>query len=445
MFVKQPAVNRKELSMSNNLPFPPFPAEPGEAFYDCGTSQMQLYYGQNKAVYDTYVQTLQDVGFVLHDTHNIASNYHSTFTYEDILLHIYYCDCEHSIRVICDRNTPSLQCGEKPFETRCDTMLYQFETDHTLIDCGMCYILQCADGSFFLIDSGHFFSFNDNDRIHKFLRERTPEGEKIVIAGWYFSHGHNDHICKFLDFLQYNCGDVVIEGLYYNFIPLTHPDHIHWDARDAQIIHRFHRELAAHPEIPQYRLHTGQHFRIRNLSFSVLYTHEDAYPQSCAQYNTSSSVLLLHADGTQVLFPGDASGIAADILLSRYGSLLKSDIIQIAHHGHFGLSTAFYETVQAEITLFPTTQIKYDEEFLKFEANRCAVALCKYCYISSNGTVAIPLPYPGGGAVSLPDETFEDFHYINRLWGYSYTDERKKELTDAFALRSSAAKTSENS
>ena len=40
----------------------------------------------------------------------------------------------------------------------------------------MCYILRCADNSFFIIDGGHFLQPNDHKRIYRFLRERTPDG-----------------------------------------------------------------------------------------------------------------------------------------------------------------------------------------------------------------------------------------------------------------------------
>lgn len=409
--------------------------------YDCGAgAEMLVYRETDRAAYEQYLALLRKEGFADYTAHTISENFHTTLLRGETQLHVYYCECEQTLRVIADSAAHLPPHGCEPFTRRRESTLYQFETDHTLIDCGMCYIMQCADNSFFLIDSAHFFSFNDNDRIHKFLRERTPAGEKIIIAGWYFSHGHDDHISKFMDFLQYNCDDVTIENLYFNFVPPTHPDSIHWAHRDKPITKRFQDLCDAHGEIRKVNIHTGQHFFVRNLEFEVLYTHEDLYPQSCENYNCSSCVLRLTVDGTRVIFPGDASGAAADILIARYGTGLKSDIIQVAHHGHFGLSRDFYEFVHAEIALFPTTQIKYDEEFEVYEANRHAAAICKYCYISANGTVAIPLPYSGGGGQLLPDETFEDFKYINRLWGYEYTQERKDALHAAFLERAACSK-----
>ena len=35
---------------------------------------------------------------------------------------------------------------------KCPVRMWQFEVDHSLIDCGMCYIFQLTDYSFFVID-----------------------------------------------------------------------------------------------------------------------------------------------------------------------------------------------------------------------------------------------------------------------------------------------------
>lgn len=106
--------------------------------------------------------------------------------------------------------------------------------------------------------------------------------------------------------------------------------------------------------------------------------------------------------------------------------------MQAAHHGHFGTTALFYELSDADVIMFPTTQIKFDEEYEAREINREAVAISDECYIASNGTVQLDLPYEKGTAKHFDDETFEDFDGIYNLWGYTYTDERKAELKAQF-------------
>ncbi len=311
-----------------------------------------------------------------------------------------------------------------------ETAFYAFENDHSLIDCGMCLIIQCPDYSFFVVDSGHYLQPNDNDRLHKFMRERTPEGEKIVINGWFITHAHTDHISKLFDFVKYNCDDVIIEGFYMNLLPDNYV--IDDWGREEQVANERLKILLNSLGIPKITLKTWDKVKIRNLNIDVLYTWENAYPRKIEDFNDSSTVIMLEAEGTRIFIPGDASGIASDYLEKNYGKRLKCDIVQISHHGHFGLSENVYRLLNAPTAVFPVTRIKYDEEYLRFSANRVAVEIAKECFITSDGTVKFKLPYTVGEAEKFRDETFEDFKKIKRLWGYEYTAEYKKELFDLF-------------
>jgi beta-lactamase superfamily II metal-dependent hydrolase len=153
-------------------------------------------------------------------------------------------------------------------------------------------------------------------------------------------------------------------------------------------------------------------------------------------FNNTSTVLMMTAEGSKVLFPGDASAESDKVILRRYADYLKCDVVQVSHHGHSGTSPEFYRLADAECALFAVTQIKFDEEYPRQEANRTAIEIAKEYYIASNGTVEIPLPYVFGQTKVYPDETFEDFNGIFNLWTYEYTDEMKQKLYNEFLLRS---------
>lgn len=385
--------------------------------------------------YQQYLTEIAAQGFSLYAENSVDGNLFATYIKDGCLVQTAAIAADRSFRVAADTKTALYANRPEPCSRVVRPSLWQFETDHRLIDCGMCYVMQCADGSFFVIDSAHSYSVRDNDRLHDFLIEHTPKGQKCTVAGWYFSHGHADHICKFTDFLKYNMADVTIERLYYNFISQSHPDAEKWDCADRRFTDQFIAEVAKHPEIPVVNLHIGQRFYVRDFAFTVLCTHEEVYPSSFEVYNNSSTVLLCEAEGQRIFFPGDASDHSDRILLSFYNSIFACDILQVSHHGHMGLSPEFYKKANAPVVLFPTTQIKYDEEFEHYEANRIAVKQAKECFISANGTVKFPLPYKAGTAVLYPDETFESFEGVQNLWNYTYTSDRKKELYEAYLAR----------
>ena len=222
---------------------------------------------------------------------------------------------------------------------------------------------------------------------------------------------------------------------YYNDAPIDHRDNMSWGEANKKYIRRF-EDCARSCGIPTVKLHTGQRFFVRNLRFDVLCTQEDVWPKSLENFNNTSCALALEADGTRIIFPGDAADVESDIMTARYtAKTLGCDIMQQSHHGHSGTSPEFYQMANARTVMFPITKIKFDEEYPKQEANRVACSIAEEYFIASDGTVEFPLPYKVGSAKIYPDETFENFAAIKMLWGYDYPDEYKKQLFEEFLRR----------
>lgn len=390
---------------------------------------MRLYDKVNEEAYDDYLEELKKKGFRLLQEREINQNRFAALTNE-ISVTLLYTPCDNTLRITASEkyNFPPFEKSE--YERKCKSGFYAFENDQTLIDCGMCLLIQCSDYSFFVVDSGHYFQFNDNDRIYKFMRERTPKEQKVVICGWFITHAHSDHISKLIDFLKYNTDDVIIEGFYQNLLPSDYPND-EWNHEEKELAEKLFKAIEAF-DAPVYKLHTGERFYIRNITFDVLGTFEDIFPEYIDDYNDSSCILMAEVEKTRIFIPGDASIKADKMLKTRFGDSLKCDIVQIAHHGHTGLSTECYKMLYGDIAVFPVTRIFFDSEYERHEANRTAVEIADRHFVTGDGTVCVPLPYAKGNVYTLPDETFEDFEKIKRLWRYVYTDERKAELYDLF-------------
>lgn len=408
--------------------------EPAFEYYSGREAYMLAYENCTEADFDAECAALENSGCVLFDSFDVKDNYHRTYR-SDVMIHIYYCGSEKKMRIVADATTAYYNTKPEQCPRVCDTTLWQFEVDHALIDCGMCYIVRCCDGSFFVVDSAHMYSVNDDIRIIEFLK-KINGGRKPVVAGWYLSHAHEDHIAKFLDIIEYHKGEIDIETVYYNFPDAYHRDYLYWGEVNLNMTLRFERVMKENPDIKKVILHTGQRFFVRNLEFVTLCTHEDVYPTVFSDFNNTSTALMMLAEGSKVLIPGDCSAESDKVLVGRYGDYLKCDVVQMSHHGHSGTSPEFYRLADAECVLFPITEIKFYEELPRQEANRVAMDISKEYYIASNGAVEIPLPYVYGQTKVLPDETFEDFNGIFNLWCYEYTDEYKEKLYKEFLERS---------
>ena len=133
--------------------------------YGCGDGvYMRLIKGAAESDFIKICNECERLGYTLFQRNDIEENIHASYR-GNMLIHTYFCPAEKILRVICDPYSVDFEREEPKYERRCGSALWQFENDHSYIDCGMCYILRCADNSFFIIDGGHFLQPNDNKRI----------------------------------------------------------------------------------------------------------------------------------------------------------------------------------------------------------------------------------------------------------------------------------------
>lgn len=418
----------KDSPLFNKLPY--FPGDPSGYFTGLDNSGLRVYKKAEISALDRCATILLDNDYIEVQRRNIDEISFAAFKKEDLCVFLLFDKASDELRITAAENQilPCLlpeSCTENS-----DTVFYAFENDRTLIDCGMCLLIQCPDHSFFIVDSGHYFQPNDNDRIYRFMRERTPSDLKVTVCGWLITHGHTDHVSKLMDYLRYNTDDTVIEGFYHNLLT---PDYAIWDGNheEAQTAEKLLKMISDYPA-PVYILHTGMKFYVRNLSFEVLSTHEDLHPEFINDYNDTSVVVMLEVSGSKVFIPGDASVSVSRKLESRFANSLKCDIVQVSHHGHTGLSEKCYELLSADLAVFPVTRIMFEQDLPRHSANRKLIDSANQYFITGDGTVCIPLPYDRATVTKLPGETFEDFAKIKRLWKYDYSSDYKTYIYKTF-------------
>ncbi len=290
----------------------------------------------------------------------------------------------------------------KPYEKKQDTVLYQIDLDNRRVDCGMSYIYALADRRFFILDGG-YFTEGECTRLYRFLRSLQGEGT-LEIAGWFFSHAHQDHFGCFLDFIGKYGNECVIDTLYYTFPSLALPESVYWKQSDNATMREFDYTLDKYlPDVRRCHLHSGETFTLADLNIEVLFTHEDIYPDRIGSFNDTSTVIRINCGGQSILFLGDLQDASCRKLEKTYGSYLKSDIVQVAHHGFNGSTIETYDLVSPEVALWPTPSYGFEgNRERKVNAHLLAMPSVKEHLIAGiHGTRKLPLPYTAGSSLLI--------------------------------------------
>ena len=213
-------------------------------------------------------------------------------------------------------------------------------TQVKLEDYGMSYVIRLPDGRFIVIDGGREF-LPDAERLFGCL-VKGANGQRPKIACWIMTHPHSDHFHCFLPFMDIYGDKVDIESFLFNFP--ERDDVAHYPKLTAKDP-RFEDSspLANIPEMYAriersgarvYTAHTGQIYRIGEAVLEILSTMDDTIHCS-DNINSISTVIRMALAGQIILWAADAS-FSASKLSEKYGTYLKSDILQVPHHGFQG-------------------------------------------------------------------------------------------------------------
>jgi L-ascorbate metabolism protein UlaG (beta-lactamase superfamily) len=292
--------------------------------------------------------------------------------------------------------TPAVTTGDTPV-----TVTQMKDTAHVN---GMGYFVQLADGSFIVFDGAYS---DQSRRLVKAMKELCPEGEKPLVRAWVLSHSHDDHWPTFSQIAKRQTSDITVE--YVIFSPID-PDVAVAENGDTYFNTDVHEDIAKFGAKTVYA-HTGMEFTFCNLKMEVLLSSDDIYKDNVSHgawfFNNSSTVVRLYDESYSFLVMGDIGKVGAELMLGVYGDYLKSDMIQMAHHGVEDVPVAFYEVAQGSILFYPCSQWLYDQTDRHYDVRKACeeMASTKEILISQLGqfTRAWGTSFEADAPLSVPD------------------------------------------
>ena len=288
--------------------------------------------------FEMYCNTLVEDGLELYAEKTMEGNIYKTYHNDKYVVTALYTNYNSICKVLAEPlsetalPTKAEDNVYTPVEG-CDTTVTQIGLLNENLGAtynGMCYVVRLADGSFIVVDGGFDFEGYE-DRIYSVLRKQAPDPDHIVIAAWIISHAHDDHVDVFENFFKAYADEVTIERFICNFPSweqlenIWEPEWVRIDKVRALLDEYF-------PDVPVIKAHPGQEFYIRNAKIDILFT-IDIYDSLLDDYNNTSVVFKLEAEGKKMIFMGDHDDKGKTMSNLYRMQTLKSDIMQVAHHG----------------------------------------------------------------------------------------------------------------
>lgn len=223
------------------------------------------------------------------------------------------------------------------------------------------------------------------------------EGEYFEIDAWFLSHPHSDHYYELSKCMRDYTQDsnYKIKEFYFDF-----PDLDDYYAARPELgltsykysistkLNEFKENLNNYANvngieiesasglwyddingdiINKEEIHWGLDIEIDGVRFEIMQTWDYADRKGSEDLNETSLVMRAWVEGQSILFLNDLGGFNSDRssgarLINTYGEELKSDIVQMAHHGQRGSQKALYDLVNADVYLWATPSFVWNGE-----------------------------------------------------------------------------------
>ena len=326
-------------------------------------SRMQVRYDITPDEFSNCVAELKaNAAYTLLQENTIGENVYLTFSKGEELHHLSYTATSRTVRLVTDTmarvTVPPL--APTPFVKTTDSTLCVLSLDYTHREItdgnGMSYAVILADGSYLIIDGGYR---RDAARLYRFLADHNQRTDgKIVIAAWLMTHSHGDHNGAFREFAAQYADKVTLQ----RFI---------MDPTKAELLHRgkgyspylpelVFEDLTHFGKVDIVRPHTGQRLYFCDTVLEIYYTAQDHLPRALPYLNDASIAFKLHIGEQTVLFMADCEKTTSELICDMHGTALKSDVVQVNHHGYSGGTVELYELISPAWSLWTTNQISFD-------------------------------------------------------------------------------------
>ena len=208
----------------------------------------------------------------------------------------------------------------------------------------MGYIMKTKDGKVIVIDGG---TKDDTENLLKQIKENG-----LKVDYWFLTHAHDDHVGAFVNIV--NTTDVEIEKIYVS------TNEFSWYEENENSRIDFTKEFLETLKNERIQNNViepniGDIIQIdENIKAEILKIKSPDITENPG--NEQSMVIKFYIGNSTMLILGDTGVNGSKYLLEHQKDKLKSDIVQMAHHGQNGATEELYEQIKPDTCLWPTPE-----------------------------------------------------------------------------------------
>lgn len=227
----------------------------------------------------------------------------------------------------------------------------------------MSYLITTPNGKLIVIDGG----LRDDA---EYLAEKIHEFGSVV-SMWIITHVHYDHYNALVEISeQPDMKGITIEKLCYNFPPAEwiYEAEPHYNTVNKKLF-----DMLPRFDSITHILQEGEKIIIDGLLIDIMKVpgdyndYDPSYKEGSTVNDTCVVFKLIFPNGKKALFLGDLGFRAGQKLAERFKENLKSDIVQMAHHGQNGAGEDVYKLVRPQLCMWTAPKWLYENNMWHYD------------------------------------------------------------------------------